>query len=190
MEAFKMPPLMSYKRDKNLRDVLVKSDIGPQKTGSIQQTFKPLRMGNFPCLRCSCCSNLLKGDTFTHPQTGKSYKIKQRFTCTSSFVVYVITCLCGMYYVGETMQEIRHRITKHKSTIRMELTDLPVPAHFLSHGHSISQLRFRVIDGVPPLRRGGDRQWLLKRRELFWIFTLDAMVPKGLNLEYKTGCAL
>lgn len=52
-----------------------------------------------------------------------------------------------MYY----SQEVKYRITKHKSTLRKGLTDLPVPANFLEKAHTISQLRFRVIDGVPKL---------------------------------------
>lgn len=154
---------------------------------TIQPTLLPTKMGNFPCLHCACCNNLVKGDSFVHLYLGRKFQIKQRFTCTSSFVIYVINCPCGKYYVAETTEEVKYRITQHKSTIRRGLTDLPVPAHFIEKGHTISQLRYRVIDGVSKSRRGGDRQQLLKKRELFWIFTLDTLAPKGLNLEYKTS---
>lgn len=101
IEALKQPPLMSHKRDRNLRDALAWSDIGPQKAVSIQKTLAPIKMGNFPCLNCSCCSNLVKGDAFSHPYTGKNFKIKQRSTCTSSYVVSVILWPCGLLYVGK-----------------------------------------------------------------------------------------
>lgn len=77
------------------------------------------------------------------------------------------------------------RISKHKSTIRTGLNDLPVPKHFAEKAHSISQLRFRVIDSILTLRRGGDRQLLLRERELMWIHKLDCLAPRGLNLEFK-----
>lgn len=86
------------------------------------------------------------------------YIIKQRYTCTWKFVVYVITCPCGLLYVGETTMEIRMRISKHKSTICTGQNDLPLPKHFNEQGHKISQLKFCIIDSVPPLRRGGIRQ--------------------------------
>lgn len=81
--------------------------------------------------------------------------------------------------------EVKARITKHKST-RTQQLDLPVAAHFVAEGHSVSQLKFKIIDGIPPKRRGGDRTKLLLKKELFWIFSLDTMTPRGLNLEYKT----
>lgn len=78
--------------------------------------------------------------------------------------------------------EVRTQINKHKSTIRSQQLDLPVAAHVVSMGHSVSQLKSKIIDGLPPLRRGGDRQKALLKKELFWIFTLDTMSPKYLNL--------
>lgn len=51
--------------------------------------------------------------------------------------------------------EMRTRINKHKSRIRTQQMDLPVVAHFVTMGHSVSQLKFKAIDGVPPLRQGG-----------------------------------
>lgn len=107
VEAFKFSPLMSYKRDRNPRDALVISDIGHQRTEDTQCTLMAVKMGDFPCLHCACCNNLTKGDRFMHPCTGKRFRIKLSFTCSSSYVVYVISCPCGMYYVGETIQEVK-----------------------------------------------------------------------------------
>lgn len=153
--------------------MLVKSDIGPERRAARQNIFLTAKMGNFSCLCCSCCGNILKGDSFSHPYTGEKYKVRQRFRCSSSFVVYVITCPCGLYYVGEMTMEVKARISKPKSTIKKGQIELPVPAHFIEKGHMVSQLRYRVIVGVPQLRGGGDRQSLRKNKELYWIFMLD-----------------
>lgn len=101
VEGFKQLPLMSYKRDSSVR-----TDVGPQKPIMIQCTFVPAKMGNFPCLHCACCNNLTKGDSLTHPYSGRQFQIKQRYTCTSNYVIYLIKCPCGMCYVGETTQEV------------------------------------------------------------------------------------
>lgn len=81
--------------------------------------------------------------------------------------------------------EICKRITKHKSTIRNRMVELPIPKHFVENNHSINQLKFKVMDSVPELRRGGDRQTKLYEKEFMWIKRLDSLAPKGLNMEYK-----
>ncbi|CAJ0927124.1 unnamed protein product [Ranitomeya imitator] len=148
--GFRSPPMMSFRRGRNLKDKLVRSDIGSERTLT-QQFFGTARHGNFPCLGCACCNNLLKGEFFHHPHTGKKIYLKERYTCLSSYVVYMIVCPCGLAYVGETTTAVKVRISKHKSTIRTGLTDLPIPKHFVDMRHSVNQLRFRVIDSVPVL---------------------------------------
>lgn len=150
IDEFREPPLLSYKRSPSLRDKLVKSDVGPRnKTG--QMFFGPPKAGNFPCLGCASCNNMLRGDEFTQQNTGRRFRIKQRYTCSSRFLIYMITCPCNLVYIGETTMEIRQRISKHKSTIRTGMTELPIPKHFAEKQHSINHLKFRVIDSVAPL---------------------------------------
>ncbi|XP_071980562.1 uncharacterized protein [Engystomops pustulosus] len=105
--------------------------------------------------------------------------------CESSFLVYVIKCPCGLVYVGETVQHIRDRISKHKSDIRCNKLLLPLPHHFHQAKHRISQLKFQVVEHVPIPRRGGNRVKQLLLREAFWIHRLDTMTPHGLNREYE-----
>lgn len=81
--------------------------------------------------------------------------------------------------------EIRMRISKHKSTIRTGINKLPIPKHFHEQAHTIGQLKFCVIDSVPPLRRGGDRHATLLEKEMMWIHKLDCIAPRGLNVEFK-----
>ncbi|XP_066447099.1 uncharacterized protein [Eleutherodactylus coqui] len=88
---FRSFPIMAYRRGRNLKDRLVRSylsDIGPPK----QRVLYPVKTGNFPCLSCTCCSNMSRGNTFNHPRTGKKFYIRQRYTCKSSYVVYLISC--------------------------------------------------------------------------------------------------
>ncbi|XP_077124264.1 uncharacterized protein LOC143781516 [Ranitomeya variabilis] len=176
--------LPCYKRARNIRDTLVKADIGSGSRSSTQRFLSQPRTGTYPCLHCNQCGNVLKGDHFYHPHSGKRYQIKDYSTCDTSFVVYSIKCPCGLLYIGETSQPIRDRISKHKSTIRCKNTLLPLPHHFINAGHSIPQLKFQVIEHVPVPRRGGNRIQTLKRREAFWIHELDTMTPRGLNRDY------
>ncbi|CAJ0918391.1 unnamed protein product [Ranitomeya imitator] len=187
VREFDSKPIICSKRCSNIKDHLVRADVGPSNRGLSQRVLTSPRNGTFPCLSCHQCSNVLKGDSFTHPRSGKRFPIKGQFTCNSSFVVYLIKCPCGLGYVGETTQHIRDRISKHKSTIRCGRTLLPIPAHFLQNNHNVAQLRFQVIDHVSMSRRGGDRIKKLKERESFWIYTLQTLSPHGLNREYEVS---
>ena len=73
------------------------------------------------------CSNSLCG-TCAHLQDGVSelklkkakitFKIKERMTCETKDVIYLITCNgCGKQYIGET-QSLRERVTLHNEQIK------------------------------------------------------------------------
>ncbi|CAJ0958387.1 unnamed protein product [Ranitomeya imitator] len=53
-------------------------------------------------------------------------------------------------------KSVKDRISKHKSTIRCKNLLLPIPHHFSSKGHNMSQLRFQVTEQVttPSLTAG------------------------------------
>ncbi|CAJ0927866.1 unnamed protein product [Ranitomeya imitator] len=186
ISEFQVAPLMCHKKPPNLRNLLVSADIGSSKLVTKQTFLATARKGTFPCLHCLQCSNITRGDTFTHPRSGKRFPIRVFFSCDSTYVIYLIKCPCGLGYVGETTQHIRDRISQHKSTIRCKKLLLPVPAHFIAHNHSISQLRYQVIDSVPLARRGGNRILKLKQKEAYWIHVLQTLEPFGLNREYET----
>ncbi|CAJ0936754.1 unnamed protein product, partial [Ranitomeya imitator] len=96
VEEFKYPFLLCFKKPRNIRDIVVRADIGPSRSPPIQQFIRNPRMGTFPCLNCNQCNNILKGDCIQHPHTGKCYSINKFFTCNSNFVIYLIKCPCGL----------------------------------------------------------------------------------------------
>lgn len=85
---------------------------------------------------------------------------------------------------GETTNEIREWIDKHRSTIHRVWLDLPVAKEFNERWHSVSQLRFRVIDSVLPLRREGDHEAQVQKKEFKCIYTLQSLQPQELNMEF------
>ncbi|CAJ0941960.1 unnamed protein product [Ranitomeya imitator] len=178
--------LPCYKRPRNIRDTLVKADIGSGPRTSTQRFLSQPRTGTYPCLHCNQCGNVLKGDHFHHPHSGKQYKIKDYSTCDTSFVIYSIKCPCGLLYIGETSQSIRDRISKHKSTIRCKNTLLPLPHHFIEAGHSITQLKFQVIEHVPAPRRGGKRSFVT---HLFGPYNISTLIGYAVYV-IECGCGL
>ncbi|CAJ0949979.1 unnamed protein product [Ranitomeya imitator] len=183
VEAFQTPALMCKRRPQNIRDNLVRADVGSFSRVPKQTFLGTERRGTFPCLNCATCSNIIKGDRITHPHTGKNFNINGFYTCDTNYVVHLLNCPCGLLYVGETTQHLRDRIAGHKSTIRCKKTWLPVPHHFVIANHNVSQLRVHVIEQVKRPRRGGDHIRRLKEREAYWIYTLQTLAPKGLNRE-------
>ena len=84
---FSQPPLISFKRDKNIGNFLVRSE----------------QPGTFKCARtrCKTCPFICNVEKLSGPK--RSIKITDHFTCTSANVIYCITCtLCKKLYIGET----------------------------------------------------------------------------------------
>ncbi|CAJ0965652.1 unnamed protein product, partial [Ranitomeya imitator] len=129
--------LPCYKRPPNVRDSLVRADFGGTRHDTTQRFLKTPKNDTCPCLNCNQCNNVIRGDSFCHPHSGKKHKIKCFSTCDTTFVVYSIKCPCGLLYIGETTQPIKDRISKHKSIIRCKNMLLPLPFHFISKGHNI-----------------------------------------------------
>lgn len=88
------PPLICSKHPANLRDTLIRADIGSKKQ-STQSTLHPARTGTFPCLHCS---NVIKGDHTTHPQTGKRFSIRgiylRHILCSLPIEMTLWPCVC------------------------------------------------------------------------------------------------
>lgn len=117
VEEFKAPPLMSYRRTRNVKDLLVKSEVR-KDMGSVQTYICPPKMGCFPCLGCVNCKLIKKGSSIQHPNTGKIMNIRHFLTCNSEWVVYLLWCPCSLYYVGETTCMLKMRLNGHRQSIR------------------------------------------------------------------------
>ncbi|OCT97484.1 hypothetical protein XELAEV_18009711mg, partial [Xenopus laevis] len=130
------------------------------------------KKGTFPCLRCLCCSTVIKGDSISHPMRG---------------VIYLLKCPCGQVYVGQTVRPVKDRIKEHKSDIRNDKINTPtntsVSRHFSFNNHNQLQFKWLVLEVVYKPHRSGDMKKLLLQREAVWIKKLNNLVPFGLN-EY------
>ncbi|CAJ0930540.1 unnamed protein product, partial [Ranitomeya imitator] len=160
---FQAPFLPCFRRPSNLKNSIVRADIGSRLKVSRQAFFYKLHR------KCAQCANVLKGPKISHPQTGSDIPIQGFFTCNSKDVVYAIKCPCGKMY----------------SDIRCGKYHLPIPNHFREAGHSVAQLRFLVLEQVSLNRRGGNLRKKLLQREAFWIYSLQSLEPKGLNRDYN-----
>ena len=127
---------------------------------------------NSRCITCKHldCNNYLKSTT-----TGFCYPIRHRFSCTSSNIIYLITCKkCKKQYVGRTTNQLNHRLNPHHTSIINNKT-MYLYIHFNFPDHSFEHLSVQAIDQASSWQE-------LKRLEHHWIHTLQTQAPKGLNL--------
>ena len=126
----KEPLLVSFKRDKSLRNSLVK--------GSLPSDLKP---ETFRCSRkrCNTCP-FVKSTTSIRGPKG-SLQINDHFDCTSINVIYCISCaFCNKLYVGGTGRRLGDRFREHLLDARNSSKDIakPVARHYNLPGHSVN----------------------------------------------------
>ena len=104
VRIFAQPPLISFKRDKSIGNILVR--------GAFQTSDQP---GTFNCARARCktCPFIRNVEIISGPK--RSITITDHFTCTSAnVIIYCITCtLCKKLYIGETGRRLGDRFREH-----------------------------------------------------------------------------
>lgn len=180
-KVFPVPPVLSFKRPPNLKDILVRANVNTPK---VARDSENLEVGCTRCIKgCKTCDYIQVTNTFVSHITKKTYEIRQATCCTSVNAIYLIECnRCGIQYVGETGNQIRERINNHRSTIKHHLShkDKPVASHFSSRLHSVKDLKLTVIESM-----GHQSKFRRLHRERFWIRTLQTERPHGLNIPAK-----
>ncbi|OCT85288.1 hypothetical protein XELAEV_18023453mg [Xenopus laevis] len=175
IQEFKSLPLVSYRRGKTIGTLVTSSNL-KIKVKTTNTFLESKSTGMYPCLCCNQCPYVLKRKEFVHPQTGQRVQRQGYYTCIIKFAIYVLTCSCDLFYIGETIQMVKSRISQHRSSINLgNVWDAPNPGFGL--GFSLfQQIRtipsvqpnriFKRQISVPPLKRGGNRELKLKKREV------------------------
>lgn len=185
--ALPQRPSLTYKRSRNLRDVLVKSHYsGPRITNAFGS--KGPKWGCRTCGKCVACPNIDHATEFWNSSGNKKFQITHTINCDTIGVIYHATCPCGLIYIGLTSRPLKRRVREHVLGIEAakneeDLTSLKtIPKHFkLKHDCNARLLRVRGIDRILIGERGGNWRKILAQREAKWIYTLDTVSPKGLN---------
>uniref|UniRef100_A0A0B7BLE8 Reverse transcriptase domain-containing protein n=1 Tax=Arion vulgaris TaxID=1028688 RepID=A0A0B7BLE8_9EUPU len=167
---FSSPPLVAFRRDKNLRDLLVRSRLRP--SGG--------HVGTVTCSRSRCytCPYVFQATTISFPNT--SFTIRQGFTCVSRNLIYAILCKrCGMAYIGETGLRLGDRFAQHLRDISNS-APTPVAVHFngpCHHGRTDVSITGLVSCS------SDDRSRLSLECRL--IDRLGVVSPKGINVRLQ-----
>ena len=111
---------IAYKQPKNLRKIVGGCKRMGGEGGSNTDTTPLNEVGSFRCNHCRVtCPRIVETGRFTSTNTGRSYKIKQRIDCDSSYVIYLVTCKsCKGQYVGKSVTPFKKRHSNHCQEIK------------------------------------------------------------------------
>jgi hypothetical protein len=140
----------------------------------------PPDAGCVKCGKCKVvCPVLKESKTFTSTATKKTYNIKQKISCGSDWVIYLITCKkCSGQYVGKSKTSFKLRHSNHKCEIKRETGGLG--QHYGGRGgcgyenvsvQIIEQVNLKTFDN-------------LAKREQWWQNQLRVFVQNG----HKNHC--
>ena len=159
-KVFPQPPLISFKRCKNLKDLLFRAKL--YNEGAVI-------MHNRGCTPCGC--------TFTSHLTDKEYKINFPFNCDLPNVVYLMECkVCGVQYVCSTCTPFRLRFNNYKACSR-RCAIVHVSQHFAGKDHHgfLQDIKVTILE-----RMNGNG----RIPESFWQYKLKLSRPGALILGY------
>ena len=103
------------RQPRNLKRMLTSSYFTRQKETYLEVKIWGIkRWGTRPSLK--------RGKEFTFFATNKTFRIKPSMSCTSSKLVYIMTCAgCGHNYIAETGDVLRNKVTVSLETCKYEL---------------------------------------------------------------------
>jgi len=194
----KFRAITAYSNGPNLRRMLVRSLLSAVSTdqhgnanrstaaraaAAVQTSSRPTHTTS-GCTRCNsnhcrACRYITAATKFTSSTNKKTFNIRGALTCTSSNVIYLITCKkCQKQYVGETGMPLRDRINNHLSCIRSR-KGTPIGLHFNSKGHDILDFTILPIERIHNNSKVATQQRRLK--ESTWQNLLQTAYPYGIN---------
>ena len=164
---FPLPPLISFKRNKNIGNFLVRS------------AFKfDNQTGTFQCKRTRCKTCPFIYNTVKISGPNRTAKISDHFTSIPVNVSNCITCtLCEKIYIGETGRRLADRFREHLRDVEKHDTDAskPVACHFNLPYHSHHNM---TICGLS-LHHGNKESH--KNLVQKFIFQLGTLSPHGIK---------
>ena len=176
--------MVTYKRERNLKELLTRADPYSVKSDITDRTPRGFKRCGRKC--DSCDHFTMEVDSIVCTATGKRYKIRRDFTCDSKYIVYCAMCTkCLQQGVGST-EHWKQRCAIYKSHIRYHRETCGISKHFIHQcpddedptGHLV----FIILDGLNNISglSKEERDDLLLQKEKFWIGTLCTM-HKGMN---------
>ena len=161
-EIFPEPPLVAYKRPKNIRDKLIRSKVPPPT--KIPKRKLP---GMKKCNKCSVCPFIQEGKTVKATSTNFKVDINSSVTCSTTNVIYLLGCdKCPQQYIGETERMLKDRFLEHKGYANTNNQTKATGLHFSQKGHSVNNMKITILEKVfnenPQFRKQREKMYIQK----------------------------
>ena len=142
-ETFPKPPMVAYKRPKNIRDFIIKAKVA-KKVSRPKRVLPGMHKCNIHT--CKICPYIHEGKKFTSHFSHKSVEATQHHSCKELNCIYLIQCKkCNQQYIGET-KSFYKRMLQHLSDARNKRLHKAIGEHFSGGGHKMSDMTFTVIE--------------------------------------------
>ena len=169
--VFPAPPLLSFQRNKNLKDILIRSSF-------TQPSNKPSTALGRRNHRCSLiCPAMSTSDKIVSKKLGRTC-FSQKGDCTSSHIVYATECTKHqLLYVGFTTHLLHLRFNNHRSEINLGAHTCELVQHFSTLDCNFDEdLKIHILQhGLP------NNKDACEAEEDKWIIELDTKSPNGMN---------
>ena len=172
---FPEPPMVAYRRNANLKDVLVRARHwkAPAKktTGRHSDHLHPTRETKIDRFMNNK-SNLVNS------RNGRSCHVAGGSSKDKN-IIYAVECTkCRLLYVGYTTDQLNHRMNRHRSDIR----HYPERCELAKHFHD-NDCDFERDIQVTILEHVKGSEYKLKRQEDKWMKRLGSQHPTGMNIS-------
>ena len=180
--AFEQEPLIAYRRNKNLGDLIGSKKMLDGKV--VRKNISKKQLYCRPCLTRRdniCCQQVLKTNTFTSYRTGETFKIFHQLNCKSSHLIYLLQCqISQLQYVSKSETSFNIRLNNHRKDSKHLACK-----HFQNSNHNFQRdAKFTLIEQITKSFTTTEHlRLLLKKQENFWILKLKTLYTVGLNQE-------
>ena len=174
--------IISYKRPKNLRDILVRARL-PKLNEEVEDGNHTENVCKNKQGTCRYCNNLNTTGRIKSTFSGREYASKHNVCCKSSNLIYCIQCrICQKQYVGQTKNSLMQRFQGHWTDIKSENPKSDVGRHFNLKNHTGGEnMEIFIVDFI---HAHPDTQFAVSLHneiEFHWIQRLRTMTPHGIN---------
>ena len=176
-EVFPRPPLTAFKRQANIRNILIRAKVaGPPRVHKERMLKGMTKCGK----ACTACPFIQPTKSIKIDKKNK-WNINRKVSCNSYNVIYMISCnkhnCKEKRYIGETGRILKYRLAEHRGYVTNNVTSQATGAHFNLPGHSLANMNVVVLEQVK--KRDQDYR---KERERYLIQKFNTY-NEGMNQQ-------
>lgn len=170
-KTFPDPPMVAFRRNRSLRDILVHARhhrVPPASSHVLQHSAAMLQ------------KNMATATDLTNKNTQITVKTAGG-NANSRYVVYAAKCCrCELIYVGYTTLALNERFNIHRSDVTKHPDRSELPKHFNKNPNCDFEkdLEVHILQ-----RDVGSSRSLLEAAEDKWIIRLNTLTPNGMNVK-------